>query len=46
MKTQIIRFSGFLGALIAAAVVAVTTGDVVTAAGLVAASISAVTLEK
>lgn len=44
MKTQVLRFSGFLGALIAAAVVIATTGDVVTAAGLVAASVSAVTL--
>lgn len=44
MKTRILRFSGFIGALVAAAVVVATTGDVITAAGLVAASVSAVTL--
>lgn len=39
--SKILRFSGFFGAVAAAIVVVLTTGDAVTAGGLIAASLSA-----
>ena len=40
--TKLARYSGFLGALVAAVVIVVTTGDITTASGIVAASLSSV----